>query len=114
MKMRALPFSFRRTLFSLWYGNASCLLSYLPTFLLIEFGDEFFVVASFGALDGVVGNEAFQCFLSRAIVGIAKDFGKLVDGELFWQSAETFVELVGASSLHGVVVELVVVVLAVQ
>lgn len=113
--MRALPFFRLGEPSSLsWCGNVSCLLSYLPTFLLIEFGDEFFVVASFGAPYGVVGNEAFQCFLSRAIVGVAKDFGKLVDGEFFWQSAETFVELVCSSSLHGVVVELVVVVLAVQ
>lgn len=92
----------------------------MSTFLLscflctLQFGDKFLVVSAHGAFDGFVIQQAFQCFLCRAIVRVAKHLGELLGGELLGQLAETLDELVGASALLSSINQLVVVILSVQ
>ena len=90
----------------------------MSTFLLscflctLQFGDKLLVVAAHGAFDGFVIQQAFQCFLPGAVVGVAKHLCKLLGGELLWQLAETLNELVGASALLSSINQLVVVILS--
>ena len=90
----------------------------MSTFLLscflctLQFGDKLLVVAAHGAFDGFVIQQAFQCFLPGAVVGVAKYLCKLLGGEFVWQLAETLNELVGASALLSSINQLVVVILS--
>ena len=71
-------------------------------------------MATHGALDGFVCLQTLQCLLRSTIIGIAEGLGKLFCRELLRQQSETLLELIGAPTLLGGILQLIVVVETMQ
>jgi len=85
----------------------------MSAFLLsyfLQFGNEFFVVAALGTINGFVGKQTFQRLLACAVIGIAECLGKYLGREFLGQLSEALHELVCASALLCCLAQLVVVV----